>query len=112
MRLPRLPALFAGLPEAPLCVERTAGAGFEHVPQSALLSGHHAYGPGVDTSRTHARPGRDPALSSPYPALTLPEPSGILEKIFKRQKQQTCAEFRAGGLKRALLVAALNAVFR
>src|ERR1017187_10855900 len=76
--MPGLPALFTGLAPAPLCVERTAGAGFEYDPQCALLLGHHADGPGLDTSRAHARPGRDPALNSPYAALTLREPSGIL----------------------------------
>ena len=35
--LPRVPALFAGLLAASLCIQRSAGAGLEHDPQPEFL---------------------------------------------------------------------------
>ncbi len=59
--------LFAGLSSPSLRVERTAGAGFEYGAQSALLSGDHADGAGLDTRWTRLERRGYPRVNSACP---------------------------------------------
>src|SRR6266851_4664006 len=73
-----MPALFPRLFAASLCLERTAGPGFEYGAQPAFLSCDHADGPGLDTGGVCACCRRFADVNFGVASLTPCERSGIL----------------------------------